>query len=233
MTTQAVHEKMIHSMRDTSWRRKTTATVVYWFRRNGRHYPWRTSTDPFHVLLAEILLRRTQADRVVPTYLELTHRFPSPMAMARANPQSLRRLLQPLGLVRRADCIIETSRLLVRQHAGRVPRNLEALLQLPGVGAYSARAVLCTAFNDPVPMVDESSGRLMRRLMDLPGRGAAYADHRLRRAAEEFLPKHRSKEFNLGILDIAAAFCRPTKPLCKACPVAHLCEHSSRLSMAT
>ena len=134
---------------------------------------------PFHVLVAEVLLRRTQAERVVGPYLDLTERYPDTQDMASADVAWLREWFRPLGLVGRADLLVDAAKKVVQEHGGEVPRDLTEVESLPGMGRYSARALLCIAYGRAVPMVDESSGRLLRRLLGLRGVGPAYSDRNL------------------------------------------------------
>jgi A/G-specific adenine glycosylase len=199
--------------------------VVSWFRRNGRDFPWRRTSDCFHILVAEVLLRHTQAYRVVEPFLELVGRYPDPYALALADRDDLRTWFKPLGLVKRADWLIEASQIIVSEHGGQVPREIGALLRLPGIGVYSASAVLCLGFGMPVPMIDEGSGRILRRILGLPSRGPAHCDRSLVSTAGKIMPRTASREFNLGLLDIAAAYCHSRDPSCSGCPLAHLCEY--------
>lgn len=208
--------------------RKLRKSVLRWFAASGRDFPWRGTCNPFHILIAEALLRQTQAERVVEPYLELIARHPDPWSLARADVRELRRWFKPLGLLRRADRLVQTARALVRDHDGQVPNNLEALLALPGLGTYSARAVLCLGFGAPVPMIDEGSGRVLRRALGLATRRPAYSDRQLLQIGAEILPKKSSKSFNFGLLDIAAAYCRPEHPRCNDCPLLRICDYAQR-----
>ncbi len=199
--------------------------VVAWFRNNGRTFPWRDSTNPFHILVAEMLLRQTQAHRVVGPYLELLDEYPDPEALADARVPRLRRWFRPLGLVRRADSLVACARALVEKHSGQVPSDLATLLSLPGLGTYSARATLCLAYGQAVPMVDEGSGRVLRRILGREIRGPAYSRRSLLRDAQSLLPEDSAREFNLGLIDIAARFCRPRNPLCSECPLLAGCAY--------
>ena len=203
-------------------------SVVSWFRCNGRGFPWRDTRNPFHILMAEILLRQTQATRVVGPYFHLVTTYPVPASLAEADVDALRQWFRPLGLVRRADRLVECARRLVRDYGGQVPRDLRDLQSLPGIGRYSARATLCMSFNDPLPMIDEGSGRVLRRVLGLPATGPAYSDTRLAESVEEFLPRSYAREFNLGLIDIGAAYCHPRTPECPKCPLVGGCKVGSR-----
>ena len=208
---------------DSEWIRTLQRTVDKWFSGSGRDFPWRRPTDSFHVLVAEVLLRRTQAERVTGPYLELIERFPESSDMAEADVSSLREWFRPLGLVGRADLLVDAAKALTDLHGGEVPNSLGEVEELPGIGRYSARALLCMVHGWSVPMVDESSGRLLRRLLGLSNTGPAYADRKLLDRAEALVPQGNSRAFNLGLLDIAAAYCFVRSPDCVNCPLLSLC----------
>lgn len=213
--------------------KELASSVVTWFRAYGRDFPWRSTKNPFHILIAEVLLRQTQARRVKGTYIHLVTTYPDPASLAQAGVESLREWFGLLGLVRRADRLVECARRLVRDYEGLVPHNLEDLESLPGIGKYSARAILCMAFGDPVPMIDEGSGRVLRRVLGLPSRGPAYSDETLAESAERLLPHRHAKEFNLGLIDIGAAYCHPRGPDCRCCPLLSHCAFGSGLAAST
>lgn len=200
------------------------AAVLSWFEANGRDFPWRQTSDPFHILVAECLLRQTQATRLVEPYSELTSKYPTANALAKADVGYLRSWFRPLGLVKRADRLIEAARILVKSYEGKVPDDLKALMALPGLGIYSARAVLCLSFGKPYPMVDEASGRVLRRALAVDLEGPAYSDRKLLEMVESILPRTACKEFNLGLIDIAAVYCHQTNPECHECPLATICS---------
>ena len=205
-----------------------STSVVSWFRCNGRDFPWRDTTNPFYILMAEVLLRQTQATRVVGPYIQLVTTYPDPASLAEADVDGLRQWFKPLGLVRRADRLVECAHRLLRDYGGQVPRDLRSLQSLPGIGRYSARATLCMAFNHPLPMIDEGSGRVLRRVLGLLDAGPAYSDIRLAEVAERILPDSHAREFNLGLIDIGAAYCHPRTPVCPECPLLEDCIVGSR-----
>ena len=208
--------------------KELAASVVSWFRSNGREFPWRDTRNPFHILIAEILLRQTQAARVVSPYTHLVTTYPDPASLAATDVEALRRWFRPLGLVLRADRLVECARRLLRDYGGQVPEDLGELQSLPGIGRYSARATLCMAFNHPLPMIDEGSGRVLRRVLGFPGAGPAYSDTRLAEFANGLIPRRHAREFNLGLIDIGSAYCRPNKPDCPSCPLLRDCSVGSR-----
>lgn len=200
-------------------------STVQWFGSHGRMFPWRRTSNPFHILVAEVLLRQTQAGRVVGPYLDLIERYPDAQALAQADVTELRKWVRPLGLVQRADRLVQCARILVKDYAGQVPGDLKALESLPGLGRYSARAILCLGFNQPVPMIDEGGGRVLRRTLGHEPRGPAFSDTALMDAAESILPHESPRDFNLGLIDIADTYCHPTKPDCLSCPLFKVCTY--------
>ena len=147
------------------WIRPFQTVVIEWFDEHGRDFPWRRTSNSYHILVAEVLLRRTQASRVVIPYLELVRLYPTVEEMSEADASRVREWFKPLGLVRRADHLVQAAMVTVEQYAGNVPQTLEQLSDLPGIGIYSARAIQCLAYDASVPMIDESSGRLIRRVL--------------------------------------------------------------------
>jgi A/G-specific adenine glycosylase len=202
---------------------KIRSAVLAWFAANERDFPWRRTADPFRILVAVFLLRQTQATRLAKPYVEITTKYPSARSLAVANVDELRRWFKPLGLAKRADYLVRTSRILVANHDGKVPNSLDTLLTLPGLGIYSAQAVLCLAFGAPLPMVDEGSGRVLQRVLGIVAKGPAYRDSGLLKVAEAILPKTSPREFNLGLIDIAAVYCHPMVPECRECPLSDTC----------
>jgi A/G-specific adenine glycosylase len=201
--------------------------VLNWFSAYGRDFPWRHTNNPYHLIIAEVFLRQTQAERVVQPYLDLIGMYPDLQTLANASVDELRLWFQPLGLFTRADHLIETAKIIISKHKGTVPNDLNDLQALPGLGIYSARAVLCLGFGIPFPMVDEGSGRVLRRILGLTSNRPAYSDHRLLQIASEILPIDSSIQFNLGLLDIAAICCHIRNPDCSECPLEKFCSYSA------
>lgn len=213
--------------------RSLRRSVLQWFEKNGRDFPWRQSREPYHLLIAEALLRQTQAPRVVEAYCELVEAYPNVQALSQADPQELRTLFKNLGLIQRADRLVQAAKIIVAKHHGRVPDDLESLLALPGVGIYSARAIQCVAFNKRVAMVDEGTGRVLRRLFGISSERPAFSDASLRRKADGLIPHGNARDFNHALLDIAATICRPSRPNCARCPLYQFCgtSHEFRLQL--
>jgi len=212
-----------------AWAEEFTRITLDWFNAHGCTFPWRTTSNPFHILVAEILLRQTQAKRVAGPYQELVSRYPDAHALAEADVEELRDWFGPLGLFKRANYLVKAAKEIAGNYCGEIPNNIEALLRLPGVGTYSARAIHCLAFGSSVPMIDESSGRLLRRVLGLGYKGPAFADRRLFEKVEVTFAGAITKSFNLGLLDLAVQHCRPKSPDCPECPLHDLCTHAKNI----
>jgi A/G-specific adenine glycosylase len=204
--------------------------LLSWFEKERRDFPWRHSSNPFCVLVAEKLLQQTAArSMVVEAYQKILQRYPAPDILASADLADLEEIVRPLGFTYRARDLLAMSKALVEHHGGEVPRDLKALLALPGVGDYAARAVLSFAFGEDVPIVDTNVARFLYRLYGLPGRLPFNPARKksLIEMAAVLVPLRRSKDWNLAILDECAMICKPAKPLCPQCPVQAFCSYGS------
>jgi A/G-specific adenine glycosylase len=213
--------------------RRLRRRVVAWFNKFGRQFAWRVTKDPYEILLSELLLQKTDAAKVVVAYPQFLKSYPNPQKLARASLGKLARMLQSIGLVKRAGFLKRIGQKLVREYDGQVPRSREALLSLPSVGDYAANAVLCLAYGERYPLLDGSTSRVIQRIFNLKSRKPAWADSETRAFLGALLPRRSAREFNLGLLDIAAAHCRPTNPKCASCPVVKLCEYGKRATRLT
>jgi A/G-specific adenine glycosylase len=179
-----------------------------------RDLPWRRTRDPWAVLVSEVMLQQTQVGRVLPRYERFLERWPTPAACAAAPLGDVLVEWQGLGYPRRARNLWSTARRCVEDHGGELPRDLDALLALPGVGAYTARAVLAFAFEEPVGVVDTNIARVLARRA-----GRRLTPAQAQAAADDWVPPHRSWEWNQVLMDLGAQRCRPV-PDCTGCPVA-------------
>jgi len=207
-------------------------SLLAWFAQTRRDFPWRSQRDPYAVLIAEKLLQQTAVRNVVVrSYEYLLRRYPTPELLAQAHVPDLEGIIRPLGFVYRAVELREMAQSLVARHSGNVPSDLGALLALPGVGDYAARAVLSFAFGEDVPVVDTNVARFLYRLYGLPGPQPANPARKksLINLAATLVPTGRSKDYNLAVLDLCATVCKPGVPLCAVCPVRTFCAYGLRV----
>ena len=182
-----------------------------------RDLPWRRERDPWTVLVAEVMLQQTQAERVIPKWLAFLEAYPDPFTCASSSLGDVLRLWHGLGYPRRARNLRSAAEQVVERHNGQVPDDLRALLALPGIGPYTARAVLAFAFERDVAVVDTNIARVLARVV-----GERLTPKRAQQVADALVPVDHGWIWNQVIMDLGATLCRPT-PQCEACPIAPAC----------
>ncbi len=206
--------------------------LLEWGCNNLRVYPWRESRDPYHVLLAEVLLHRTRADQVVPVYQRLLERYPTIQALAAARLEDLTDLLRSLGLHWRVPLLLRMAREVVSRFEGSIPADPAILRTLPGVGPYIAAATSCFAFDRPEPILDTNTVRVLGRLFQLDIRESSRKNKKFRTIMAVLLDRDRPRLFNLALIDLAALICTPVVPACHRCPLQSLCLWGSQYATA-
>jgi A/G-specific adenine glycosylase len=194
-------------------------SVLEWGERHRRDLPWRRTRDPWAVLVSEVMLQQTQVVRVAPRYHRFLERFPTPAACAAAPAADVIGEWAGLGYNRRALGMHRTATEVVERHRGRLPDDLASLQALPGIGPYTARAVLAFAFEADVGVVEVNSARVLAR---------AFAGRRLRpgeaqRLADDLVPPGEGWAWNQAMLDIGALACGKRLQSCAGCPIRPWC----------
>jgi A/G-specific adenine glycosylase len=207
-------------MKDSS--RAIRFRLLEWFDTNQRDLPWRRTRDPYRVWLAETMLQQTRVAVVVDYYQRFLEEFPTIQKLARARLDPVLRLWAGLGYYQRARNLHLAAKQIVREHNGKFPRRLEAALALPGVGAYTARAVLSIAYQVPVAVVDGNVARALVRLFRLEDADPNDRE-RLQPLADRLADGQRPGDFNQALMELGSTICLPRRPRCKACPLAQLC----------
>jgi A/G-specific adenine glycosylase len=199
--------------------------LLSWFDRHQRDLPWRTNYDPYQVWIAEIMGQQTQMDRVVQYFNRWIERFPNIDAVAAAPAQQILKTWEGLGYYSRAKNIHRTAKQLKEKYDSRIPADLKSLLALPGIGPYTAAAILSIAYNIPCSLVDANVERFFSRLLDLkqPVKQAPVPA-RLRALADDLLPANQARLFNQALMEFGALVCRPKSPDCPSCPLADHCR---------
>jgi len=194
--------------------------------RSLRRFPWRTHTTPYRVLVAELMLQRTGAAQVKPVFQRFMGRFPRLTAAARAKPVALAKVLFPLGRTDRYRGFQKTFQYLATQHKGRVPNRLDQLLKVPGVGPYTARAVLCFAYRQRVGLLDPSIYRLLQRVFGIvSAKKRFHTDAALWHLVDGMAPRSGVRTFNWALLDVASTLCLARDPHCRECPLISVCKY--------
>jgi A/G-specific adenine glycosylase len=194
-----------------------SGAVLAWGSTRLRDLPWRHTRDPWQILVAEVMLQQTQADRVIPKWSAFLERFPSPTSCADASLGELLRLWQGLGYPRRARNLHAAAVVVRDVHGGVVPGELEALMRLPGVGPYTSRAVLAFAFEREVAVVDTNIARILARTQ-----GCRLTPRAAQNCADELVPEGQGWAWNQMLMDLGATVCRP-RPNCSSCPLRPEC----------
>jgi len=201
--------------------------LATWFDRDGKDYPWRRTTDPYEILVSEMMLQQTQIATVLGRgfYTRFLDAFPDTRTLAAAQDEELLKAWEGLGYYRRVRMLREAARTIESEHGGRFPETLEEILALPGVGRYTVGAVVSFAFNRPAPIVDGNVARVLSRLMDFSDKieGAA-AQRQLWAWAAELLDESASRVHNSALMELGQTYCRPGVPDCLACPVSSFCK---------
>jgi A/G-specific adenine glycosylase len=192
--------------------------LLAWGLSRMRDLPWRHTADRWRILVSEVMLQQTQATRVVPKYEEFVSLAPTPAACVALPLADLLRVWQGLGYPRRCRNLQEAARVVVERHGGEVPATVEELLELPGVGPYTARAVVAFSGAGDAACVDTNIARVLARLA-----GRAMSAREVQRAADDALPSGLARDWNQVLMDFGASVCSARTPRCGECPVADRC----------
>jgi A/G-specific adenine glycosylase len=205
--------------------RRFRMTLLRWYARAQRDLPWRGSPDPYAVLVSEIMLQQTQVLRVRDYWTRFMTRFPTLTHLASASLDDVHDHWAGLGYYARARNLHATAQVVVADHGGALPRDLDALRRLPGIGRYTAAAVASLGFGIDVATVDTNIDRVLGRVFGVraPAKSAARAK-RIWALAERLVPRGRSSDWNQALMDLGATICTARAPRCPACPVRRVCR---------
>jgi len=198
-------------------------------RSRSRNFPWRSSRDPYRVLVAEVLLHRTRAEQVVPLYEAFLKRFPDPEELATAELGEVHHVLRSAGLRWRVDALHAMGRELLARFGGQVPSEREALESLPGVSQYIASAVRCFAFGRAEALLDTNTVRIAGRLFGVPLTDGSRRSKAMRELLRSILDTEHPRDFNFALIDFGALVCRSRDPRCASCPISEYCTFGRRL----
>ena len=210
---------------------RLASDLLAWYATNQRHLPWRSTRDPYAIWVSEVMLQQTRVETVVPYYRRWLKRFPTVERLAHARPQGVLAAWEGLGYYRRALQLRRTAQAVVRDYGGKLPRSMEQLRQLPGIGPYTASAVAAFAFGADEIALDGNLRRVLARLIDLPvDPRTPDGEARLLRQARRHLPSGKASAFNQALMDLGALVCLPRHPQCQICPLRWTCRARIRAS---
>jgi A/G-specific adenine glycosylase len=205
--------------------KKIQQQILAWFQDNARDLPWRKTYDPYHVWISEIMLQQTQMDRVVDFFTRWISRFPDPQSIAGASEEEVLKLWEGLGYYARARNILKSAGILVAEYNGKLPADYDLLLRLPGIGKYTAGAIMSIAFNKKYSLVDANIERIFARLFNLKEPVKVKKTNEfIWQKARELLPDGKAREFNQGLMELGALVCIAKNPRCKICPISTACQ---------
>jgi A/G-specific adenine glycosylase len=202
--------------------RRFRRLLLAWYRQFQRKLPWRGATDPYHILVSEIMLQQTRVAVVEDRYRKFIAQFPTADRLSRAKEETVLAAWSGLGYYRRARALHQAAKEIVRR--GSFPATAPELMDLPGVGRYTAAAVASIAFGEPVAVVDGNVKRVIERVVNRKAPIASPTpEERYWKVAEQLLDKRNPGDFNQAMMELGALVCLPAQPLCHACPVSALC----------
>jgi A/G-specific adenine glycosylase len=206
-------------------RQRFRRRLLQWYGRNGRDLPWRRTSDPYHILVSEVMLQQTQVDRVLPKYHEWLAKYPSLQALADAPEDDVAETWRPLGYNIRPRRLHAIARESVARYGGELPADESTLRSFQGIGEYTAGAVLSFAFGQRAAILDTNVARVLFRVF--VGRGDLKS-HAMKKhlwsISRAVLPRRRVFDFNQALMDFGATVCTARKPQCLVCPMRTGCE---------
>jgi A/G-specific adenine glycosylase len=217
--------KLTVPLPDNAWRQAFRRRLVSWYKRHARDLPWRRTRDPYAVWLSEIMLQQTQVGTVKAYFERFLSALPTIQALAAADEHEVFRLWEGLGYYRRARQLHRAAQLVVAEHGGQFPRDPQVVGRLPGIGRYTAGAILSIAFDAREPILEANTLRMLSRLLAYDGDPRSTESQRLLWAmAEAVLPRREVGRFNQALMELGSEVCTVRSPQCEACPVAVLCR---------
>ncbi|WP_256479011.1 A/G-specific adenine glycosylase [Desulfomicrobium sp. ZS1] len=200
------------------------AALLDWFSRHKRDLPWRETYSPYHVWISEIMLQQTQMERGVDYFKRWIARFPDLDSLATAQQDEVLKLWEGLGYYSRARNLHKAAQIVMDQHGGTLPTSTEALLTLPGIGPYTARAIASIAFQQDECVVDANVERVVSRLYDIEQPiKSRQTQEEVGKFAHRLLPKGRARDFNQALMEFGSLVCSPRNPACAGCCLAECC----------
>jgi A/G-specific adenine glycosylase len=210
---------------DPGKRRTFQRRLLTWYRAHGRDLPWRNTTDPYEILVSEVMLQQTQVERVIPKYHEFLEKYPTVEHLAEANVDDVRKTWYPLGYNIRPVRLHGIACESVARYGGTIPEDEEDLLSLKGIGRYTAGAVRSFAFGLDAPILDTNVARVLHRVFLAKGDPKRSAvRNALWKLSEALIPPGKGYDFNQALMDFGATVCTAKRPVCPSCTMRTICK---------
>jgi len=204
-------------------KRRFQRRLLDWYAKQGRDLPWRRTSDPYKILVSEVMLQQTQVDRVIPKYHEFLDRYPSFEVLAGAKPDEVKKTWYPLGYNIRPLRLHSIARETVARYGGELPNDHDELMSFKGIGRYTAGAIRSFAFNEDAPILDTNVMRVLHRVFVGTG-NPKNQKNLLWNLSEALIPKGRGYDFNQALMDFGATVCTARDPYCLLCPMKQMCK---------
>lgn len=199
--------------------------LINWYKKNGKDFPWRRTSDPYKIMIAEFMLHRTRAQQVVPVYNDFIEKFPDIFALSKAKKEEVQKYTKTLGLHWRYKHFIESSTYILENFNGNFPDDYRLLSTIPGIGEYISRAISIITYKKPAPVVDSNIARFLNRFFNLGVNGEIRRKEIIVRKSEEFFKTRNCDKLLFSVIDFCAFICKPRKPLCEICMLNTFCEY--------
>ena len=198
--------------------------LLSWYKQTQRDLPWRRSRDPYAIWVSEIMLQQTQVQTVIPYFNKFMEQFPTIAALAEADINQVLKAWEGLGYYSRARNLHKAAQMILSDFSGALPQSVSQLKKIPGIGAYTAAAILSIAFNEAVPAVDGNIKRVFSRLkmLKLPINQATSLQ-KFQNLAAELMNNSEPGQYNQALMELGALICKPQQPACEKCPVSNFC----------
>lgn len=204
---------------------RLSSKLLEWYRLHKRTLPWRGHQDPYAVWVSEIMLQQTRVEAVIPYFEKWMAKFPTVRALADASEQDVLNAWEGLGYYSRARNLHSAAKIVAKDFNGELPRDLDQLGKLPGIGRYTLGAIASIAYDMNVPALDGNIKRVYARIFDLSEPvDTPKGDKLLWEVAEKYLPPQDAGDYNQALMDLGATICVPKNPRCLICPVMKLCK---------
>ena len=197
--------------------------LLTWYKKNDAQYPWRSTNNPYHIWISEIMLQQTQANTVIKYYNNWVNKFPNISSVAKAPPDDILKSWEGLGYYARARNFHLACKKLYDKGLNEVPNNYNEFIQLPGVGEYTAAAVISIAYNKPYPVIDANVIRVISRIKEIP-HAFPKSKKIINKHLLNIIPKKKPGDFNQAIMDFGRFVCTNFSPKCRECIVRLHCD---------
>lgn len=199
--------------------------IIWFYKNNGRQFPWRKTRIPYRIMIAEFMLHRTRAEQVAPIYSEFIKKYPTIQSLADAKESSIKKVTKHLGLHWRSKHFIESATYIREYFSGKIPNDRDKILQIPGVGDYTAGAILTVCYKKKEYVVDSNIARLINRYYGLVFTGEIRRKERIIEFSRSIFKTKNPGKMLYAIIDFTAIVCKPLHPLCSSCDLRVKCKY--------